>query len=324
MFEWPEVWTPFPSSVSVHVARVQRSSIRWGSEFELFASKRARAKFEAARFGWLVSRCFHFGNEARLQFITDLTTWIFVEDDDCDESPVGADPQYLRPQYDRYRRYLSGALPLSRSPLDLAFHELSGRLARLAPDMEWHSRFCQTLNDYFASSVWEAENRQARAHPTTDQYSRMRRVTGGLPIYIDLVEFAMGVSLPLAVRRDPRLVELPLITNDVTCWHNDIFSFYKEQSVGDVHNLVSCLMAEHAVSPEEAAKLAATRCDKAVERFVELVEQVLFTSGPIDARLLRYVDGLGAIIQGNVDWSYESARYLVPAALEASKRATAS
>src|SRR5688500_14848544 len=93
MFAWPELWTPFPSSVSVHVARVQRCSIRWATEFELFPSKQARVKIEAARFGWLVSRCFHFANEARLQLITDLTTWIFVEDDACDETSIGADPQ---------------------------------------------------------------------------------------------------------------------------------------------------------------------------------------------------------------------------------------
>jgi len=312
MFSWPELWTPFPSSVSVHVARIQRRSIRWGTEFELFAHKRARAKFEAARFGWLVSRCFHFGTEQRLQLITDLTTWIFVEDDACDESAIGMNPDALRPQYDRYRRYLSGGLPLSRAPLDLGFHELSGRLARLAPDMEWHARFSQTLNDYFASSIWEAENRQARAQPSTDQYTRMRRVTGGLPIYIDLVEFALGETLPLAVRRDPRVAELGLITNDVTCWHNDIFSFYKEQSAGDMHNLVSCLMQEYAVGPERAAELAAARCDHAVERFTELVQELLFGRAGVDPRLARYVQGLSAIIQGNVDWSYESARYRMP------------
>lgn len=324
MFSWPELWTPFPSSVSVHVARIQRNSIRWGAEFELFASKRARAKFEAARFGWLVSRCFHFGTEPRLQFITDLTTWIFVEDDDCDETAIGSNPDALRPQYDRYRRYLAGGLPLSRVPLDLGFHELAGRLARLSPDMEWHARFSQTLNDYFASSVWEAENRRAHAHPDTDHYTRMRRVTGGLPIYIDLVEFAMGEALPLAVRRDPRVVELGLITNDVTCWHNDIFSFYKEQSAGDVHNLVSCLMEEHRVGPEQASLLAAKRCDVAVERFVELVEELLFARKATDERLSRYVHGLSAIIQGNVDWSYESARYLMPGMLTAEKRANVS
>jgi len=324
MFEWPEVWTPFSSSLSVHVARVQRSSIRWGSEFELFQSKQARAKFEAARFGWLVSRCFHFATEPRLQFITDLTTWIFVEDDDCDESAVGENPDALRPQYDRYRRYLAGGLPLSKSPLDLAFHELSGRLARLAPDMEWHGRFCQTLNDYFASSIWEAENRKARLHPSTDQYARMRRVTGGLPIYIDLVELATGQVLPLAVRRDPRVLELGLITNDVTCWHNDIFSFYKEQSAGDAHNLVSCLMNEHRVDPKAAATIAAERCDQAVERFVELVEELLFACRAPHPLLARYVHGLGAIIQGNVDWSYESARYLSPESVAAIKRAQVS
>ncbi|HMI88072.1 MAG TPA: hypothetical protein VK550_28505 [Polyangiaceae bacterium] len=307
--QWPEVWTPFPSICQVQVARIQRRSIEWADEFELFRDPKVRSKFAAARFGWLVSRCFHYGSEPRLQAITDLTTWIFVEDDDCDEGPAGSHPAYLRGLYDRLRRYLSGALPLARTPLDLAFHELSGRLARLASEDSWHKRFCQTLSDYFDSSVWEAENRQASAAPTMEGYRSMRRVTGGLPIYIDLIELAMGESLPIALRRHPLIVELANITNDVTCWHNDIYSFAKESRAGDVHNLIPCLQREHKIDLEQATALAVKNCDAKIERFIALVEALLFAGQRPPDVVFRYVTALSAIIQGNVDWSYESARY---------------
>jgi 5-epi-alpha-selinene synthase len=293
----------------MHVAKIQRRSIEWGDEFQLFRDPKMRAKFAGARFGWLVSRCFHYGSEARLQAITDLTTWIFVEDDDCDEGPAGSNPDYLQTTYDRLRRYLSGALPLARAPLDLAFHELSGRLARLAPDDAWHKRICQTLSDYFDSSVWEAENRKSSRGPSVGGYRSMRRLTGGLPIYIDLIELAMGESLPIAMRRNPLVMELANITNDVTCWHNDIYSFAKEKHAGDVHNLIHCLQSEHRMDRAQATALAVKTCDAEVERFIGLVEALLFAGERPPEAVFRYVTALSAIIQGNVDWSYESARY---------------
>lgn len=306
---WPQVWTPFPSNIHPDAEVIQSRSIAWADEQRLFASREARDKFDRARFGNLVSRCFHLGTTERLQLITDLTTWIFVEDDECDESPLGADVEMLDRRYERFRRYMSGALPFSREPLDLAYHELACRTARLSPSDAWYKRFSQTMSDYFDSSVWEADNRQRRHAPNTEVYRSMRRVTGGLPIYIDLVELALGETLPLAKRRNEVVERMVRITNDVTCYHNDIFSFAKERGAGDVHNLVCSLMLDATMTADEAAAEALRQTDAEVVEFVTLVE-TLFQNGMIhEAPLDRYVLGLMAIMQGNVDWSYESARY---------------
>jgi hypothetical protein len=92
-------------------------------------------------------------------------------------------------------------------------------------------------------------------------------------------------------------------------WFNDIVSLEKELRVGDVHNLVIVLRQEYHLSVQEAVAQAARLFNARMREYVELERRLPSLGVESDARLQRYLAGLRCWVRGNMDWSYESARY---------------
>jgi 5-epi-alpha-selinene synthase len=318
----PRLYCPFPSQVSPFLEVVNEHTLAWARRFSLVQGERAFARLRDSKFPSLIARAYPRAPRERLAIISDWNTWLFLLDDECDEAGIGRRPDRLAALHARCLDVLSGFRPKSRPslfrprpgrpdvPLIHALLDLHSRMAALM-SRAWIDHFATSVSEYFDAAVWEAHNREQGIWPDSETFGRIRPYTSAVYTFIDLIELSEGERLPLVARKHPDYQRLALMTNNVICWCNDLFSLAKERAHFDMHNLVLVLQHESGMSLQEAVEAVALLVEREVRHFVAL-EARLPSFGPtIDSLVQRFVAVLRAWMRGNLDWSLESGRYRV-------------
>jgi hypothetical protein len=307
----PEFYCPFPSRLNPLAETANRHTLAWVKRFNLVSDDREWRRLEASKFSWLAARAYPDAPAEGLNIVSDWNTWLFIRDDQCDESGFGRNPEKLAHFHERLTEILIGREPSEMDlPLARALHDLCSRLRRTTSDA-WMCRFTLSVIEYFESSVWEAQNRAAAITPDPSTYVTMRPFTGGLYTDIELIDVVENIDLPLHVRKHEILQSLIRMANNVVCWSNDIISFAKEVQHHDVHNLVVTFQHHHRLSLQGAIQQAAEQTNKEVRDFIALKEQLPAFGAGIDSDVQRFVSILCSWMRGNLDWSYTSGRYAV-------------
>lgn len=306
---------PFPTAVFPDMEQVHQRTLEWAASFGLLDSANSRSRISTEKYTALVGLMLPYGTAERFQVVSDFTTMLFWHDDLCDDSAIGSDPERMASGFrSAIDLLLDRAEPRPDVPLDRVLCDLRDRFERLAPDPVWMLRFVASMQDYFDACLWEAENRRRAAPPTSGSFVPIRPFAGALWVYLQFVDFLLGRPLPLTLRADPDVQALQLITCNVVCWHNDIYSLQKELAAGDVHNLVLVLGHERGVDVE-AARLLATRCSNAeVGSFLTIAAKLRGGPGGPDPVLDGYVRALEVFIRGAWEWSRDAIRYASPPA----------
>jgi terpene synthase-like protein len=305
----PTLACPFPSGINVHAATVQRDTLAWARRFQLIRDDAACERLNRRRYGELMARAYPHAPLAALQLVSDWNTWLFLLDDECDETGLGKDPARLAQVHARLLAIMRGALYGDQArPQICALHDLTTRLLARTGE-RWLRRFSRQVEQYFAANVWEATNRLQGAMPDGATYRTMRPFTGAVYSYLQLIEFTEQLDLPPTVRDHPDVQGLAQMTNNCICWSNDIISLEKELIHGDVHNLVLILGAEQNLSLQEAVDQVAALHDAEVRAFIALAAQLPSFGAAVDAELQRYVAGMQFWMRANLDWSAATARY---------------
>lgn len=304
----PEFYCPFPKRLNRHAESAQQHTLAWVRHFGL-VNEAAFLRLQASRFGYLAARAYPDAGEEELKLVSDWNTWLFLCDDQCDETGVGKDPVRLAELHRRWLGILMGRTCSRKDgALGRALWDLWQRL-RTCSSLDWQARFVTSVAEYFESSAWEAQNRAFKRCPDLATYVKMRPYTGGLYTDLELIEITEKIALPLTIRRHPVLQRLARLTNDVVCWSNDVFSLGKELAQGDVHNLVVVLARQHGLKIQEAANLAAQMCNAQVKRFLALERRLPDFPSPHAEAVAKHLSVLRAWMRGNLDWALESARY---------------
>jgi hypothetical protein len=312
----PEFYCPFPSRLNPHAEDANNHTLAWVRRFNLISDDREWQRLETSKFSWLAARAYPDAPLDGLNIVSDWNTWLFIRDDQCDESGFGRNPDKLAQFHERLTQILTGFEPDETDrPLTRALHDLCIRLRRIAGN-DWMSRFNLSVVEYFESSVWEARNRAAGVTPDPSTYMTMRPYTGGLYTDIELIDVVEDISLPLHVRKHEVLQSLIRMANNVVCWSNDIISFAKEVRHNDVHNLVVTFLHHRSLSLKEAIRQAADLTNKEVRNFIALQRRLPTFGAEIDPDVQRFVSVLCSWMRGNLDWSYTSGRYAVAIADE--------
>ena len=310
MISLPKLACPFPSAINQHADVVNNHTLSWVKKFELVPDEENFLRLQKSKFGRLAARAYPNAPLEELEIVSDWNTWLFIRDDQCDESGLGKDPIRLSGIHSEFLEILQGRAPEKYdSALAHALYDLRSRLLRKA-NAEWFCRFVYSVIEYFESSVWEAINRMEKKTPATQTYILMRPYTGGLYTDIELIDITEDIYLPLPVRKNEIIQRLTLMTNNVVCWSNDIISYAKESKHHDVHNLVATLLPSQQ-SLQHAIDLATAMTHAEVDAFVALEKQIPSFSADIDRDVQRYVAILRSWMRGNLDWAYESGRYVV-------------
>lgn len=306
----PKLYCPFPSAVNPHAEAVNQHTLAWVKEFNLVPDENDFEHLKKSKFGWLAARAYPNAPLEELKIVSDWNTWLFIRDDQCDESELGKKPALLSVIHADLLEILKGRAPERHdSALARALSDIRRRLL-LKASPAWMCRFIYSVIEYFESSEWEAQNRADGITPDTATYILMRPYTGGLYTDIELIDITEDIYLPLHVRKNDVIQRLALMTNNVVCWSNDIISFAKEAKHHDVHNLVATLRPTQSTL-QKAVDLAAQLTNAEVKAFIELQTQLPSYTPEIDADLQRFVAVLRSWMRGNLDWAYDSGRYVV-------------
>lgn len=307
--ELDKIWCPFAPAINQFAIIADRNTLEWAQRFNLLARDDRYGHDRPIEYGWLAARAYPNSGWAELQIAADWISWLFLMDDECDETGVGRDPRLLGQLHDRMIAILRGAEPVdSDPPLARALHDLRSRMAERASPA-WLERFTSAVEDYFVANRWEANNRLLGITPSLATYQIKRAHTGAVFACFELLSITDGIDLPPAVRDSAVVQGLTLLANCVICWCNDILSVNKEHKHGDVHNLVIVLQNERRISNEAAMSETIKVHNDTVQAFLDL-EKKLPSFGPaVDAEVARYVDSLRHWMRANLDWSWTALRY---------------
>ncbi|MFY0255871.1 hypothetical protein ACDQ55_18160 [Chitinophaga sp. 30R24] len=310
--QYPAIRYPFPSGINQHVNEAQQHIADWVRTYGLLTTEKAWLRFEKARFAWLAARAFPNAALHELCIIADFNTWLFILDDQCDEAVVGRQSDYLRSMMAGLMDILHNNRQVTMAnggPLPAALCSIWDRMRAISTPA-WRLRFIRSMDDYFTSCIWEAENREKGIVPTIEDYVRMRPYTGALLADIEAIEIIEKVYLPEEIVAHALVQRLIQACNNIVCWSNDLFSCNKESRQGDVHNLVLVLQHAHQYTLQEAVNEAARMHNEEVTIFATLEKLLPFRGDETDAELLRYVAVLRSWITGNYDWSVkDTGRY---------------
>jgi hypothetical protein len=305
-----ELDCPFPSALNPGTEAAHQHTWQWAQRLGLVRDANSQRQVSTERFTWLVGHFFPWAQTRELELISDFTSWLFWHDDVCDETTLGEDPAALAQQFAWLLGILTGRKPVRPDdPFDRALADLRDRFHEAAPGWGWFARMVTSVQHYFDACVWEASNRRHRRVPSVGSYIGMRRLAGGMYIYVDFVELAARAELPLPARGHREAVRLAQITCNVACWHNDLFSLDKELAYGDVHNLVVVLAQERQIPIAAARALAVATCNAEVARFTPTAGRLPSFGPDVDDLWASHQRGLAALMRGNLDWSLATLRY---------------
>ena len=205
-------------------------------------------------------------------------------------------------------------------------------MRQLGMSMRQQYRFVSVFQRYLDSNTEQVAFRQSCEIPDLDTYKELRLHTSGCYVCSMMLEFALGLDLADEIIEHPLLVALNVAAFSHVMFVNDIFSFRKELSDGDLMNLVPVLLwhnlggmssicgggVEAVVRETVAQALALVRelDGECVRLVAEIRAAVRGGNGPLAdegaaAAVDKYVDGVSDWLSGNLRWHRISKRYIV-------------
>ncbi|MGZ3460125.1 MAG: terpene synthase family protein [Archangium sp.] len=309
----PESWGSEPS---LHARAIDRATRERVLAVKLLPNVPSRVRrFDASQFGLLAAYTYPWGTRERLELCNDWHVWLFLFDDEADEqAEVGQRPEYLQQYVESCLRVLrGGTLRPDATPLERFTWDLRERACRLA-SQRWLERFSADAEDYlYRGTLPAARHWAAGTVPQLEPYIEQRAMDSAMYTAQDLMEFAReGQELPEALFRLPLVQRMRHLCTRVVGLTNDLFSFEKEVLWHrNPNNFVHVLRVNRGLDLETAIAQAIELINADTEVFIAS-EQELLASGPVDPRVLAYVEGMKAWVSGNVRWSLVTGRYCSP------------
>lgn len=265
----PTVSYPFRSRIHPKADLAEAHVRDFGRRFGLCAGEFAGARFDAAGFGIFAARTCPDAHDVNL--MAEWAAWLFIFDDEFDEAALPIERvAHLAP----VRKEIHGILTSNLDPDTQGSNPYTSSLADMWPRTArcmsegWRLRFARHLIAYIEIYASELSNRRHVDPPMFQEYLPFRRTVSAVDVCWDLIEAALGRSLPEAVVESAVCQELRLAANDITCWTNDLVSFNKEYARGDANNLVTVLAHERGLTFDQAAHRVLAMIDSRVGDFV--------------------------------------------------------
>ncbi|EIW83693.1 terpenoid synthase [Coniophora puteana RWD-64-598 SS2] len=297
----------YPLRLNKHCVAAAAASEDWLIRLAQLRSPRngrKLKKFMGLKAGYLTALCYPDCPRTELRVVSDYMNFLFTLDDWSDEFAEagvrGLEQCVMGMLYDPTVKTDKAAGRLARS--------FWLRMIRTAGPRVQH-RFIVAFEDFFRAVEQQSRDRAKGVMPDLESYIALRRDTSGCrPVFV-LAEYAAGIELPDEVFEHPIIQSMTEATNDLVTWSNDVFSYNKEQALGDTHNMITLLMAQHGLSLQGAVDFVGQLCAASITRF-ESGRTTLPSWGPdVDCDVQKYVMGLQDWIAGSLHWSFETERY---------------
>lgn len=285
-------------------------TVAWMRRFGYITTRGEEVAARAAQFGELGALTYPHGDPEGAVLAAQLMVWLFLQDDRFSElAPAQGRIEDLAEHILWSQRVLHGRTRAVPEPYLEALIDLRTRVARMAVDAEQVERFADGFNRYLGAVAAEAIYRARGITPSLGQYVRLRESTilmRGMCFVV--IELADDCYLPGPIWAGREVRRCEQAAARAIAYTHDILSGMRELYWPGHTNLITVLAHHFHCSLDEALRRAVYMYEDQMRRFERLARPLL-ESG--DARLARYVRGMGAWIRGNLDWSMNCGRYHV-------------
>ncbi|MFE4334809.1 terpene cyclase [Streptomyces sp. NPDC056831] len=312
--ELPDIYCPFPQRTNPHVGHTRVHLDSWIRNTGLVHRDSARERFDQADFGAFVGMVYPNAGSKNLDLVADWFVWLFLVDDQLDDGHLGRSPERVRDVVAVMRSVIegTGTGTLPDEDLPAAVVALVDLWERTTPTAaaHWRTRFGWHLTTYLTTATtWEAGNRAAGVVPSEETYIAKRRHTGAIHVCMDLIEIVAGIEAPESIHNDSRFIAALEASCNVVCWANDVYSYEKEQMLGEIHNLVHLVRHHRGYGKQQALEHVCAEIATETERFLTAEAELLAAYPQLSWMLAPYLDGMRSWMRGNLDWSRQTPRY---------------
>jgi len=315
LYTIPKLYCPFPLAIHPLVDEIEEHTNQWVLDFKLIDSYDTFVKFRDGRFGTFIARSFPTADFMTISAWSDLNALLFIVDDSIDAEDIIKDAASFNDFEDRFIRVLKSneVCSIEREGSTLAaLSDFWQRAIRLT-GYRWQQKFIKSIKDMFDGGMWQFEHVVSGTKPDLDEYFRVRQYFGAAHLSTDALEGVGKIYLPEEVYEHPLVHRLTEICRNTICFSNDLFSFGKEMEEmnnGAEFNLVMILRHKYNLDIEQAIDRAAHIHDSLVAEFIETSVQAFRYDPDTNATLRVYIDALGCLMRGNIEWSTkETKRY---------------
>lgn len=309
------LYCPFPSRINSHVIAADDHTVRWIRRFRLLQSEEQIRLYRDQGYAYMVARMFPNADLETLCAYSDLNTLLFLVDDFLDQNDAMVSGGHDSGSVEKFSQIFVAILndPAvghgSHEPVFAALADLWERILKLGTP-QWIEKYKKSLWRIFHAALWQHKNIEAGIWPALEDYMSRRQYIGAANVATDCIEMIDRITLPETAWQHPVLVELTEICRNTVCWANDLFSLAKEREMGEYHNLVTILAHEKRLSMPRAIARTIGIHDQQVRRFIRLTATLPDFEEKTNLEIIRYVEGLRAIMRANIDWSnHETSRY---------------
>ncbi|KAK9700973.1 hypothetical protein K7432_011947 [Basidiobolus ranarum] len=334
-----------PTSLSPEYKEIERETVEWLTQKQLIRGKEAVERLVRSKLTNLACRVHITVKYDRMLWIAKLFSWLFMFDDQFDDSELGQDKIQMYIIFiallnifntSETKRVTS---EYAQNVESLMQNEKEGKITEsFAEQMaqvqdspiyislsELWVEFCQTTSvelqenvtskfiKYLNAYIFECDMRQMTRYPDVETYIKNRQDSGSMRLCLEAIEFIEEISLPKEIYTCELIDTLRDQCINVVCWVNDIYSFEKEYENGDIHNLVMVLNQVKGISIDESVKVVEHMVNKEMEDFFEtkaaVEKMVAGYPAQVKKDVAQYIIVLEAWCRGNMDWSIESARF---------------
>jgi germacradienol/geosmin synthase len=330
----PAFYMPFAARRHPAVASARTHTRAWATDMGLFGEGVwTTAIFERDDVPLQAACCRPDADLPQLELTSDWCTWaLFVNDYVLERFKRPRDLLGAKAFAGRLSSFVAGAGGhrvelLALAPVNAAERALANLWQRSAPGMspELRDAFARRIQSYAESSVWDIFNSIQDRSPDPIDYCEMRRVSGRSELALSLVQLGAELDLPAAVLRDRFVTQLREAFCDVMPLRNDIFSYAKELSEGELPDgeLRGVVVlqrffgqAGQGTAASGAMAIANALVTARLEQFEHICTHYLpelFDDLALDeaarTRVRTWVERLATWTAGDLEWSRSTGRY---------------
>ncbi|HWE90620.1 MAG TPA: terpene synthase family protein [Pseudonocardiaceae bacterium] len=191
-------------------------------------------------------------------------------------------------------------------PYGPAFIDILGTMRRRMPSRVYQ-RWVRTWRDWFRDVLRENRLRSGLQQPELDTCLEIRQSSVGLRPYVVCAEYVLDLDLTDELAADDELAAAGELTVRHIMLTNDLFSFRRENAMGEHFNALSALLRYHAPNIQTAVDMLGDMIRKVDQELADMCDRLRRRYA--DPGVRAYLDTLGSMCAGNLYWSFETSRY---------------
>jgi hypothetical protein len=302
---------PIEPAIHPDVTLVEARAHDWLLAQNYFGNPENRERVIGSRSAEFYARMSPRAHTNRLQVAVEWIYWGFSFDDAyCDTLPWSIRPAEFTELAGRIVRMLEAprsTLP-GPDPHIMALAELRDRFAEVGTPVQ-HRRWVLAQRAWLLGVAWQIGNQSRAVMPTLNDYLAMRINSAAGESVTSMIALVNDLDIPEKEMEHPAVRACTEMSRMLASLDNDLHSYAKDIHRNEIEqNIVNVIITEQYCHPQDAVVTAMAMRDRIMCRFLSLRDRI---SHRQSAPTRHYLQDLGHVVRGNLDWGLKTPRYLV-------------